>query len=70
MGVSEAISAVAAFAFERPRMRRVEALPESRNEASCRLLERIGFVLEGTLRNYKAAPGGTLTDVRMYAAIR
>jgi RimJ/RimL family protein N-acetyltransferase len=68
--MTEAIAAVTAFAFERLGMRRVEALPEARNEASRRLCERVGLVLEGTLRNYRAAPDGTLTDVCMYAATR
>jgi RimJ/RimL family protein N-acetyltransferase len=68
--MSEAIAGVTAFAFERLRMRRVEALPEPTNEASCRLCERIGYALEGTLRNHKAAPDGTVADTKVYAAVR
>lgn len=68
--MSEAIAGLLSVAFERLGMRRVEALPEAANERSCRLCERVGLQLEGTLRNYRIAPDGTARDVRVYAAIR
>ena len=68
--MTEAIAALLSLAFERLGMRRVEALPEAGNERSCRLCERVGLQLEGTLRNCRIAPDGSLRDVRVYASIR
>ena len=67
--ITEAVAALTAFGFSRLGMRRIEALPEAGNVQSCRLCERIGFVLEGTLRNHRIAPDGSLRDTRVYAAI-
>ena len=68
--MTEAVTAVAAFGFDTLGMRRIEALPEAGNTGSCRLCERAGFVLEGTLRNHRIAPDGSLLHTRIYAATR
>ena len=68
--MTEATGAMLAFCFDTLGMRRVAALPESGNERSCALCERIGMQLEGTLRNARIGPDGALKDVRVYAAIR
>ena len=68
--MTEAVAALATFGFHTLRMRRIQALPEAGNIRSCRVCERVGFVLEGTLRNYRIAPDGSLLHTRVYAAIR
>lgn len=48
----EALCAVLAYGFERLDLNRMEALVMPGNEASVRLLRRLGFQEEGTLREY------------------
>lgn len=48
----EAVDAVVDYAFSALAMRRVQANVDPRNAASVRLLERLGFQLEGTLREH------------------
>ena len=47
---TEAVRAVLSFAFEHLGVHRVEAELDPRNEASARLLEKLGFKYEGLLR--------------------
>jgi RimJ/RimL family protein N-acetyltransferase len=47
---SEAVATLIAFGFERLDLRRLEADADPRNAASIRLLEKLGFVREGYLR--------------------
>ena len=68
--MTEAVIALATFGFDTLGMRRIEALPEAGNVRSCRLCERAGFVLEGTLRNHRIAPDGSLLHTCVYAAIK
>jgi RimJ/RimL family protein N-acetyltransferase len=51
-------------------MRRIVALPDAANLPSCRVCERAGYVLEGTLRNERMAPDGSLRHTRVYAAVQ
>lgn len=46
----EALQLVLGFGFDRLGLRRIEADVDPRNLASCRLVERLGFRHEGTLR--------------------
>ena len=55
--MGEAVRAACAHAFDALRQRRIEAEVDPANGASCRLLQRVGFVLEGTLRQRWAAKG-------------
>jgi len=48
----EALEAVLAFAFDTLRLHRIMANYQPDNERSARLLERCGFVIEGTARDY------------------
>jgi len=48
--MNEALVAVVDFAFGPLRLHRLEADADSRNAASCRALERLGFQREGLLR--------------------
>ena len=45
---AEAVAAACALLFEHGRIRRIEAVADTRNTSSMRLLERLGFRLEGT----------------------
>ena len=46
------------YAFEFLRIERVEALALQINKASCKVLEKSGFILEGVLRNFSRAEIG------------
>jgi RimJ/RimL family protein N-acetyltransferase len=65
---SEVLRAVAAFAIARHQLTRVYALPFEWNPASCRVLEKAGFVLEGRLRK-SAIKDGQVVDQFMYALV-
>jgi RimJ/RimL family protein N-acetyltransferase len=63
---TEALVAVTRYAIETHGLTRVFALPFAWNAASCRVLEKAGFVLEGRLRN-SAIKDGRITDQLQYA---
>jgi RimJ/RimL family protein N-acetyltransferase len=65
---SDALSAVTAYAVETHRLTRVFAVPFAWNTASCRVLEKAGYVLEARLRR-SAIKNGTMTDQLQYAFI-
>jgi ribosomal-protein-alanine N-acetyltransferase len=48
--MSEALVAIISYGFDQLELKRIEALPLSKNEASKNLLEKLGFKLEGILR--------------------
>ena len=64
---SDEIVALTRHAFQELGMHRVFAIPFAHNKASCRVLEKVGFVLEGTMRR-SAIKDGTLYDQYLYAA--
>ena len=57
------------FAFTTLDLERLEADIDPRNEASCRLIERVGFVREGLLRE-RWRVAGEVTDSAMYGLLR
>ena len=65
--VSEAVIAQCRFLFTELGARRVELRMDERNVASYRVAERLGFTLEGTLRNHGVANDGSLRSTRVYA---
>jgi RimJ/RimL family protein N-acetyltransferase len=65
----EAMRAFVAFAFEQVGLRRLEAEIDPRNVASAKLLERLGFVNEGLLRQ-RWALKGEVTDSSLYGLLR
>jgi len=65
---SEALAAVTAYAIEKHQLTRVFAVPFAWNTASCRVLEKAGYVLEARLRR-SAVKDGKLTDQFQYAFI-
>jgi RimJ/RimL family protein N-acetyltransferase len=65
---SEALRAVLGHAFGALALRRVEADVDPRNQASCRLLERLGFRHEGLLRaRWEVA--GEVCDSALYGLL-
>lgn len=65
---SEALRLALAYAFDTLRLRRVEADVDPRNAPSCRLLERLGFRLEGLLRS-RWRVAGEICDTAMYGLL-
>ena len=55
--------------FARTDLLRIYAQPLARNLAFCRVLEKAGFQLEGTLRR-SAVKEGEVLDTRLYAILR
>ena len=70
--VTEALSAVMAFAFSMPNIYRVWALCDVANTASARVMEKAGMVREGILRRYAIHPNNSPEpcDVYCYAKTR
>lgn len=66
---TEALGAVAAHAFAATDLVRLEARVFAWNPASCRVLEKAGFVQEARLRS-AAQKDGEIVDVWLYARVR
>jgi ribosomal-protein-alanine N-acetyltransferase len=66
--MTEALTAVLQFGFEKMALNRVEALVITGNEASCRLLGKLGFQKEGTLRQYELVKG-RYVDMEMFSIL-
>lgn len=67
---SEAVGTVLRFGFEQLNLNRIEAATIADNHESIRLLERIGFTLEGIRRGFSWEDDGTFHDSAMYAMLR
>ena len=67
--MSEALDAVLGFIFRESGINRVEAFVEPKNTASQKLLEKLGFTKEGTLRSYERCRGD-LIDVTIFGLLR
>jgi RimJ/RimL family protein N-acetyltransferase len=65
---TEAVVAVTQYAIATHRITRVFALPFASNAASCRVLEKAGYALEGRLRR-SAIKDGKIVDQMQYAFI-
>jgi RimJ/RimL family protein N-acetyltransferase len=65
---TEALAAVTRHAIEQHGLTRIFALPFARNVASCRVLEKAGFALEGRLRK-SAIKDGAVLDQLQYAFV-
>ncbi|OGT48738.1 MAG: GNAT family N-acetyltransferase [Gammaproteobacteria bacterium RIFCSPHIGHO2_12_FULL_39_24] len=62
----KAIQAVIQHAFKNMSISRIEAVTRHENSASIYLLKNVGFVHEGTLKNYRYFDGKTW-DIEMFA---
>ena len=65
---TEALGAITAYASRTHGLTRIYAVPFAWNTASCRVLEKAGYVLEGRLRR-SAIKDGRVTDQLQYAFI-
>jgi len=65
---TDALRAVTQYAIEQHGLTRVFALPFAHNAASCRVLEKAGFVVEGLLRR-SAIKDGRTVDQKLYGFI-
>lgn len=67
--VTETVQLLARLAFDELDANRVELRIDSRNVRSLRVAERLGFVLEGTLRRRMPASDGTPGDMHVLALL-
>jgi RimJ/RimL family protein N-acetyltransferase len=65
---TEAVKAVTSYAVANHGLSRVFAVPFATNLASCRVLEKAGYTLEGTLRR-SAIKDGVIVDQLQYAYV-
>ncbi len=56
------------YALAQHHLTRIYALPFAHNLASCRVLEKAGYVLEGTMRR-SAIKDGRICDQKLYAFV-
>ncbi|HEU5354359.1 MAG TPA: GNAT family protein [Actinocrinis sp.] len=66
---TEAARALLQWAFDTLDLNRVQAEADTRNMASARVLEKLGFVLEGTLRE-DCVVNGDVSDSWVYGLLR
>ncbi|MGL6201421.1 MAG: GNAT family N-acetyltransferase [Lachnospiraceae bacterium] len=66
---TNAVRQTSSYIFEKTDIIRIFAEPFAVNAASCRILEKSGFQLEGTLRK-NAVKNGKVLDMKMYALIK
>lgn len=67
--MKEALSLIVGFAYRESDVNRIEAYVEPPNVSSRILLERLGFVLEGTLRKHEMCRG-ELIDIQILSLLR
>lgn len=67
--VTHAVKEACAYVFEETDILRIFAEPFAHNTASCKVLEKCGFVFEGVLHN-NAVKNGEIIDMSMYALLR
>jgi len=67
--VTNAVKEACDFVFTHTDIVRIFAEPFSHNTASCRVLEKAGFVLEGVLKK-NALKNGKILDMCMYALVK
>lgn len=66
---TSAVTQVCQYIFDHTDIIRIFAEPFAYNTASCRVLEKAGFQLEGLLRS-NAVKNGRVVDMKMYSLIR
>jgi RimJ/RimL family protein N-acetyltransferase len=67
--MTETVARFTDYAFAQFRLVRIYAEPYAHNSASCRVLEKAGYVLEGRLRS-SAIKDGRILDQFLYAQVR
>ncbi|GHV31723.1 N-acetyltransferase [Clostridia bacterium] len=64
-----AVRLICRYVFENSDIIRIFAEPFAQNAASCRVLEKAGFVCEGTLQA-NAVKNGEVIDMKLYALVK
>ncbi|WP_232337540.1 GNAT family N-acetyltransferase [Thermoactinomyces sp. CICC 23799] len=67
--ITEAVRGLSVFAFEILKANRVEIRCDQRNVRSRKVAERLGYRLEGILRNFQVSPDRQLENTCVYAMI-
>ena len=67
--MTEAVTQICEYVFEKSDIIRIYAEPFAHNTASCRVLEKAGFQYEGTLRS-NAVKNGKVFDMKMYSLLK
>ena len=67
--MTEAVKQICEYVFGNSDIIRIYAEPFAYNIASCRVLEKVGFQYEGTLRS-NAVKNGKVIDMKMYSLIK
>ena len=67
--VTDAVRQLTDYLFTHTDLIRLFATPFSDNFGSCRVLEKAGFQLEGTMRRH-AVKNGVVRDMKLYAIVR
>jgi ribosomal-protein-alanine N-acetyltransferase len=67
---TEGVTAVLNFAFSQMNLNRVDVCTIADNHGSVRMLERLGFVREGTRRGYSWEDDGTFHDSAIYGLLK
>ncbi len=67
--MTQAVRQICEYVFKNSDLIRIYAEPFAYNTASCRVLEKAGFQLEGVLRN-NAIKNGKVLDMKMYSLIK
>lgn len=67
--MTEAVMLTCKYVFDNSDIMRIYAEPFASNIGSCRVLEKAGFLCEGTLRS-NAVKNGEIKDMKMYALLR
>jgi RimJ/RimL family protein N-acetyltransferase len=66
--VTDALAAMTKYAIDTHALTRIYAVPFASNAASCRVLEKAGYVLEARLHR-SAVKNGAITDQMQYAFV-
>ena len=67
--MTEAVKQICEYVFAKSDIIRIYAEPFAYNIASCRVLEKVGFQYEGTVRS-NAVKNGKVIDMEMYSLLK
>jgi RimJ/RimL family protein N-acetyltransferase len=68
--ITEAVEAITHYAINELKANRIEIRCDSRNVRSARVAERLGYTMEGVLRNHTCDVNGTLRSTMIFAKVR
>lgn len=68
--ITEAVESITNFAINELQANRIEIRCDSRNLPSARVAERLGFTLEGTLRNDSLDVEGAIRNTLLFSKVR